>query len=99
MYLGHLAQRLYLSKAIILLPTKVEIVDLLEQTLIGGFHCINTRLLFDSKILLPKNSKNQPKENLKLINKIKYETKNIFEHKRVVTKILKMDENDQYRNC
>ena len=65
-----------------------------EQTLIGGFSCVNARLGFDSKILLPKDSKNEPKENLKLIYKIRNEEKNISEDKRVVTKILKMDENN-----
>ena len=37
----------FLSKAIIALPTQAEIVDLFEQTLIGGFICVNTRLGFD----------------------------------------------------
>ena len=60
---------------------------------------MNTRLAFDSSILLPKNQQNQPKENLKLIYKIKNEVKNIFEDKRVVTKIVKMDENNQYGNA
>ena len=88
----------YLSKAIISLPKQAEIVDLFEQALIGGFSCIKTRLLFDSKILLPKNSCSQLKENLKIIYKTKTEMKNIFENKRVVSKILKMDENSQYGN-
>ena len=54
----------FLLKAIIALPTQAEIVDLFEQTLIGGFSNVNMRLGFDSKILLPKDSKNEPKENL-----------------------------------
>ena len=45
----------FLLKAIIALPTRAEIVDLFEQALIGGFSCVNTRLDFDSKLLLPKN--------------------------------------------
>ena len=89
----------FLSKATIALPMQAEIVHLFEQTLIGGFSCVNTRLGFDSKILLPKDSKNEPKENLKLICKIRNEKKNISEDKRVVTKILRMDENNQYRNA
>ena len=44
----------FLSKAIIGLPKQTEIVDLIEQTHIGGFSCVNTRLGFDSKLLLPK---------------------------------------------
>ena len=82
----------FLSKSITVLPTQAEIVDLFEQTLVGGFRCLNTRLGFDSKSLLLKDSKNEPKENLKLIYKIRNEDK------RVVTKILKMDENNQYGN-
>ena len=89
----------FLSKATIALPMQVEIVDLFEQTLIGGFSCVNTRLGFDSKILLPKESKNEQKENLKLIYKIRNEEKNISEDKSVVTKILRMDENNQYGNA
>ena len=81
-----------LSKAIIALPTQAEIVDLFERTLIGGFSCVNTRLAFDSKILLPK-------EDQKLIYKIKNTQENIFEDKRVVMKILKMDENNQHGNA
>ena len=58
--------------------------------LIGGFSCVNTRLGFDSKLLLPKISDGKSKENLKIIYKIGNEDK------RVVSKILKMDENNQY---
>ena len=57
----------FLLNTIIVLPTQAEVVDLFEQTLIGGFSCVKTRLGFDSKILLSKDSKNEPKENLKLI--------------------------------
>ena len=88
-----------MSKAIISLPTQAEIVDLFQQTLISGFSRVNTRLSFHSKILLPKNSCGQPKENLILIYKTKNDTKNIFRDKRVVTEILKMDENNQYGNA
>ena len=42
-----------LLKAIIALPTRAETVNLFEETLIIGFSCINTRLGFDSKLLLP----------------------------------------------
>ena len=72
---------------------RAKIVDLFEQTLIGRFSCFNTRLKFDSKLLLPKNSDGKPKENLKVIYKIENE------HKRIITKILTMDENNQYGNA
>ena len=91
--------RRFLLNAIIGLPTQAEIVDFFKQTLIGSFSLVNATLAFDSIILLPKNSQNEPKENLKLIYKIKEEVKNIFVDKRTVTKILKMDENNQYGNA
>ena len=46
----------------------------------------------DSQILLPKNKT----DNYKLIYDVKIN--NIKQKKRVTTKILKMDENDQYGN-
>ena len=80
-----------MPKVAISLPTQAESVEVFEETLIGGFSCINTRLAFDSKIPLLKNAEYKPKESLKLIYKTTNEMKNIFEDKRVVTKILKMD--------
>ena len=76
-----------------MLPTQAETVHLFEQTLIGRFSCINTRLGCDSRLLLPKNSDGTPKENLKIIYKIGNEDK------RVVSKILKINENNLYRNA
>ena len=70
-----------------------------EQTLIGGFSCENTRLSFDSKILLRKDEENKPNQKFKLIYRIKNELTNKSENKRIVTKILKMDENNQYGNA
>ena len=46
-------------------------------------------------MLLPKNSQNEPKQNLKLICKIKNKLKFFFEDKKVVTKIHKIDKNNQ----
>ena len=83
----------FLSKGIIALLTLAKTVNLFEQTLISGFNCVNTRLGFDSKLLLPKNSDGKPKENLK----IRYKTGN--EDNKVVSKILKMDEKSQYENA
>ena len=86
----------YLSKAIIALRTQAEIVKLFEETLIGGFSCVNTRLAFDSIILLSHNSQGQYKQNFKAIYRIKNEEKNIFAVKRVVTN---MAINNQYDNA
>ena len=68
---------IFLSKAIIALPTQAEIVNLFEQTLIGRLSCVNSRLEFDSKLLLPKNSDGKPTENLKIIYKIGNKDKRI----------------------
>lgn len=62
-----------------------------ERALISGFSCVNTRLAFDSQILLPKNER----DDFKLIYNIKTSA-GIKEKKRVATKILKMDKNNQY---
>ena len=82
------------SKYLIALPTDSEQVKLFERTLIGSLSCVNTRLAFDSKIPLPKNGR----DNFKLIYDIKTGT-GMIEKKRVTTKILKMDENNQYGNA
>ena len=42
------------SKCLIALPTDAEHVRVFEKTLIGGFSCVNTRLVFDTQILLSK---------------------------------------------
>ena len=41
----------------IALPTDVEQVRAFEKTLIGGFSCVNTRLAFDTNILLNDTDK------------------------------------------
>ena len=81
------------NKCLIALPTDAEQVKRFERTLRGSFSCVNTRLAFDSQILLPKNET----DNYKLIYDIKIN--NINQKKRVTTKILKMDENNQYGNA
>ena len=45
-----------MSKVIISFPTNVDHVEIFEKTVTGGFSCVNTRLAFDTSILLPKNS-------------------------------------------
>ena len=42
-----------LSKVIITLPTKIEHAEIFEKSLIGGYSCVNTRLGFDTEVLLP----------------------------------------------
>ena len=42
-----------MSRVIIALRTANETVDIFEQTITGGFSSVNTRLAFDTEILLP----------------------------------------------
>ena len=42
-----------MSKVILVLPTKLDHVEIVEQTVTGGFSSVNTRLAFDTQILLP----------------------------------------------
>ena len=42
-----------MSKIILALPAKYEHTKIFEQTVIGGFSSVNSRLAFDSQILLP----------------------------------------------
>ena len=46
-----------MSRIIIALPTKLEHVEIFEETVIGGFSSVNTRLAFDTQILLPNLEK------------------------------------------
>ena len=41
-----------MSKIILALPTKLEHVEIFEQTVTGGFSSVNARLAFDTQILL-----------------------------------------------
>ena len=46
------------------LPTKLEHVEIFEQTVKGGFSSVNTRLAFDTRILLPNlDHKNELEKN------------------------------------
>ena len=76
------------SKCLIALPTDAEHVRVFEKTLIGGFSCVNTRPAFDTQILLSE------KENEKVI--FDFDINGTKQTKRISTKILKMDENNQY---
>ena len=93
-----------MSKIILTLPTKYEHVEIFEETVIGGFGCANTRLAFDTQILLPnlpdKNNLEENPMNKDFNYKVVYNLKINIEKtkKRVITKILKLDENNQYRH-
>ena len=94
-----------MSKIILALPTKYDHVEIFEQTITGGFSSVNTRLAFDSQILLPNLTNNINLEN-NLMNKdfnckVAYNLKIVNEKagkKKVISKIFKLDENNQYGN-
>ena len=52
-----------MSRIIIALPTKLDHVEIFEQTVTGGFSLVNTRLAFDTQILLPNLSDSFNLEN------------------------------------
>ena len=76
------------SKCCIALPTDAEYVRAFEKTLLGGFSCVNTRLAFDTNILLNDTNKEKVLIELDIDEK--------KQAKRISSKILKMDENNQY---
>ena len=87
-----------MSKVIITLPTKIKHVEIFEQTVIGGFSCINNRLAFDTQLLLPNFVDSDMIVKKDFSYKIGYNLKidNQKAKKRVITKILKLGENNQY---
>ena len=93
-----------MSKIILALPTKYDDVEIFEETVIEGFSCVNTRLAFDSQISLPNladkiDLENNPMNknfNCKVVYNLKMN--NDKTKKRLITNILKIDENSQYRH-
>ena len=47
------------SKVLIALPTCYEHAKVFEKSLIGGFSCVNTRIGFDSEVMLPSYTKQE----------------------------------------
>ena len=79
-----------MSKVIISFPTNVEHHEIFEKTITGGFSCVNTRLAFDTLIYLPKKPNGEKDQDWRVVYDIN------GEDKRVISKILKLDENNQY---
>ena len=92
-----------MSRITLALPTKLEHVEIFEQTVTGGFSSVNTRLFFDTRILLPNlDHENELEKNplnknfdYKVVYNLKLDGKKATK-KRVITIILKFDENNQY---
>ena len=94
-----------ISRIIHAFPTKLEHVEIFEQTVTGGFSSVSTRLAFDTQILLPNlEHKDDLQKNLmnknfdcKVVYNLKLDKKKA-EKKPVIAKVLKLDENNQYGN-
>ena len=84
-------------------------MEVFEKTLTGGFSCVNTRLSFDTELLMPnlteidyrkliidERFKAYKRDDLKLIYKIKPDNEDYFHDRRIITKILGIDANNQY---
>ena len=61
-----------MSKIILALPTKYNHTEIFEETVIGGFNCVNTRLAFDSQILLPNLADKIDLENIPMNKHFNY---------------------------
>ena len=92
-----------MSRITLALPAKLEHVETFEQTVTDGFSSLNTTLAFDTQILLPNLDHKTELEinplnkdfNYKVVYNLKLDGKKA-EKKRAITKILKLDENNQY---
>ena len=73
------------SKCKIAMPTNAEQIRVFEKTLIGGYSFVNTKMAFDTELFL------KALENEKVI----FKTRD-GQLKRFSSKIIKMDENNQY---
>ena len=91
-------------REIIALPTSNEVVDIFEQTITGGFSCVNNLLDFNTEIFLPNVTKETNEKDNEIDRKV-YNYKVCYnlrlnnaemQPKRIIAKILKFDENNQY---
>ena len=92
------------SKSVIALPTDNVQMEIFEKTVCGGYSSVNNRLSFDTELLMPNFSKSDynidpslfKRDDLKLGYMLKLNDYSSYERKRVITKIVKFDENNQY---
>ena len=92
-----------MSRIVLALPTKLEHVEVFEQTVTCGFSSVNTRLTFDTRIVLPNlDHKNEVEKNplnktfnYKVVYNLKFDGKKATKN-RVIVKTLKFDENNHY---
>ena len=97
------------SKCVIALPTDNIQMEIFEKTVCGGYSSVNNRLSFDTELLMPNLSKADydkmnidqsfyvfKRDDLKLCYMLKLNNYSNYKRKRVITKIVKFDENNQY---
>ena len=97
------------SKCIIALPINNVQMEVFEKTICGGFSSVNTRLSFDTEILMPNLTKKDydkmtidqsfkayKRDDLKVVYSSKLDGEKKFSKRRIISKILKLDENNQY---
>lgn len=97
------------SKMILALPTNNAIMETFEKTLKGAFSSINTHLSFDTELLMPNFTQSEfhkmkidesfgayKCDDLKVIFKIRCDGETTYKGRRVISKVLKLDENNQY---
>ena len=95
-----------MSKVIIASPTSNESVEKFEKTT-GTFSLVNTQLAFNTEILLPDSLENTTIEDVNnnsddlrkgykcnICHKLKLDNEKEYTTKRVITKILKLGENN-----
>ena len=96
-----------LFKVFLTLPTCNEHVEVFEKTLTGGVSSVNTRMGFDTEILLPnlktigynkmiidKSFKGFKNQNFRVGWKLKLDGETKYRDLRVTSKIIKFDENN-----
>ena len=96
------------SKCILALPINNTQMEIFEKTICGGFSSVNTRLSFDTENLMPNLSKTDydkmnidesfkayKRDDLKVVYSLKLDNQKKFSKKRIITKIVKLDENNQ----
>ena len=97
------------SKCILALPINNIQMEIFEKTLSGGFSSVNTRFLFDTELLMLNLTQNDyqkmsidqsfkafKRDDLKVVYSLKLDNEKKFQKKRIITKIIKFDENNQY---
>ena len=97
------------SKCVLALPINNTQMEIFEKTLSGGFSSVNTRLSFDTELLMLNLTQNDyqkmnidesfkafKRDDLKVVYSLKLDDEKKFQKKRSITKIIKFDENNQY---